>query len=44
MTREPVDIGPVSPDRVPSANPVTEPVRPVIPMLHTLYDYEERFK
>jgi len=43
MSRTPVDTSDISPIHVPSANPVDKPERPIIPMLHTAYDYNERF-
>jgi hypothetical protein len=43
MTLDPVDNGYLSTVHAHSQRQLPEPNRPVIPMLHTLYDYEERF-
>ena len=33
----------LSPAGLPSPNPLTKPERPIIPILHTPYDYDKRF-
>jgi hypothetical protein len=40
---EPVEKRFFSPASVPSENPVSKPRTAVIPVMHTLYDYDERF-
>jgi hypothetical protein len=40
---EPVEKRFFSPGSVPSENPVSKPRTAVIPVMHTLYDYDERF-
>jgi hypothetical protein len=43
MSSRPVYEGDLSPARVPSENDAPEPRKPVFPILHTAYDYNERF-
>jgi hypothetical protein len=43
MSRRAVEFSDISPASVPIANAVGKPERPIFPMLHTAYDYDERF-
>jgi hypothetical protein len=43
MSRRAVEFPHLSPARVPSENAVGKPESPIFPILHTAYDYDERF-
>jgi hypothetical protein len=44
MSSQAVHFADISPTSVPSANPAAKRLELIVPMLHTAYDYDERFK